>query len=322
MKLRIFPLVVVGVFLGFPWISVAQPPKLLHKLRHGTSVGAVTFTPDGRTVIAGGYAYPFSDIIFWDVKTGREIGSIDDRQTGFDHLPLTPDGKSLIAKDKEGIQIWDIKTRKPKTFLSGKYVSCFALGKKGRKLAVGCLSNGAIVKLWDLKTKKVKTTLTTGKAATSAVALSPDGKFVAVDRDRATQLWDLKTKKVVRTFEHSFNIYRLAFSPDGKTLAGAQLGSYGGVQIWDAKTGKLLKTLRNDAGVNCLAFSPNGRALVSGGLKARLWNVATGKELCTLDGHKQNIKCVAFSPDGKKVATGSQDKRVCIWDVSKFLPKK
>jgi WD40 repeat protein len=38
--------------------------------------------------------------------------------------------------------------------------------------------------------------------------------------------------------------------------------------------------------VTCLAFSPDGRRLVSADEHAlRLWDVATGKELPTADGH-------------------------------------
>ena len=66
----------------------------------------------------------------------------------------------------------------------------------------------------------------------------------------------------------------------------------------------------------CLAFSPDGKTIVSGSLEIiKVWNVASGECLQTLEGHVHDILSVDFSSDNSKFATASVDKTVKIWDT-------
>jgi WD40 repeat protein len=78
--------------------------------------------------------------------------------------------------------------------------------------------------------------------------------------------------------------------------------------------------LRHGADVWTLAFAPDGKTLLSGSYDktARLWDVATGKELHQFpSGGQLGVKSVAFADEGKKVFTGSdEDDGLRHWDAA------
>jgi dipeptidyl aminopeptidase/acylaminoacyl peptidase len=127
----------------------------------------------------------------------------------------------------------------------------------------------------------------------------------------------------------------LAFSPDGKILAGETGPSLTPndperceVRLWDIESQRLLASLNRDPAVVALpTFSPHSKLLATGGGKqtlvngawieegqARLWDAQTGQERFFLQGHSQFVNALAFSPDGRTLATGSDEVR--LWDTT------
>jgi WD40 repeat protein len=53
----------------------------------------------------------------------------------------------------------------------------------------------------------------------------------------------------------------------------------------------------------------------SGDNTIKLWNVETGQEIRTLNGHDSSVRSVNFSPDGKTLVSGSGDNTIKLWNV-------
>jgi WD40 repeat protein len=100
-------------------------------------------------------------------------------------------------------------------------------------------------------------------------------------------------------------VYCLAYSPDGRTLATGG-GGRRGIKLWDTNKGRDRLNLGEGRGAICsLAFTPDGRTLASGseGGEVKLWDMATAQELISLVGHTGAVRFAAFSPDGNTLAT-------------------
>ena len=209
-----------------------------------------------------------------------------------------------------------------------RYTS-FRFSSDGKTLAGLIIEQGNLLnylRLWDTGTGEEER-ISAGALGQGFcdVRLSPDGRILAPGAGglggRPTNpegLWNLKTWKKQADLERSGKpLGGLAFSPDGKTLAGG-LGNE--VILWDPGTGKKLAALKGHTRewISFVDFSPDGRRLASAASEEgtiRVWNVADRKQTMILPpgAHQDPIFTgLGFGPDNTVLST-THDGRLVRW---------
>jgi hypothetical protein len=166
------------------------------------------------------------------------------------------------------------------------------------------------------------------------LAFSPDGKLLATGHSNKNdlnflpgdvRLWDTRTGKLVATWpvpDEAGGVRALAFSPDGKTLAGPVgrtdgLSPHWPVVLWDVDGRRAPRVLRGHrTWVRALAFAPDGKTLASGGTDRTviLWDVAGGREEGRIEATTARVASLAFSSDGKTLAIAGGP-NLDLWDI-------
>jgi WD40 repeat protein len=225
----------------------------------------IAFSPDGKILAFGIWdAYLInwnSPIFLWDVKTYQPIGEpLIGHTANVESIAFSPSGKILASGSSDGtIILWDLETHHPiGQPLMGKagYVFSLAFSSNGSILASGYY-DGTVV-LWDVITRQSIDKPFKANSIVNGVAISPDGKILAVASD-SVDFWDLESDRLI---SRSLIAARsIVFSSDGNTLASA---GPDGIILWDTKEYQPIgQPFMSDVYISSIAFNTNGKILAS-----------------------------------------------------------
>jgi WD40 repeat protein len=292
-------------------------------------VACVAYSPDGATLAAGSY----EAVKLFDLAAKKEIATLAEPAGMVRAVVFARDGKQLVTGSYQSLAIWNLEMKKRERAVKGPagYLTSLAFSPGGEQLAGA--SDDETVRLWDFDSGEQRGSLQGITQPALCVALSPDGRLLAVATGDATRptkrggayIFAADGRLIHSLVGHERVVSAVVFSPDGTTLATG--GADETIRLWDVGSGKEIKTLEGHTRpVNSLAFVTDGRFLfsVSGGRavdgnELKLWDVSQGKDLATVPAHEAPISHVALSPDGNSLATASYDKSVKVWDVAAIL---
>jgi RNA polymerase sigma factor (sigma-70 family) len=294
------------------------------RFRHGRTVTAISFSPDGKRLVSGDMD---GTLRLWEVPSGRKLLQAERRDGGASYVAFSPDGKMVAAAGLDHVvYVWDAATWKVKLYeLKAPGEFFFSVGFSADSKALAAGTSGGTVYLWDLTTGQETGRLKGHQGTVRCAVFSPDGKALATGGDDKTaRLWDVAAAKELHQLKGNAGtrgVTAIAFDRDGKTVVTGAGGDDEPMRVWDVGTGKELRQIKGGHrnGVRHLTFSPDGKSLTSAGLfSLRLWDWATGKELrpywIAPEGSLLMGGPIALTADGKTLAA-AQSEGIRLWAV-------
>ncbi|HVL39623.1 MAG TPA: hypothetical protein VM328_09570, partial [Fimbriimonadaceae bacterium] len=273
---------------------------------HTADISRVVFTPDGKTMLSGGYD---KVVRVWDssrlaqgiIAQERVLRGRIDRGKEGQIYSLAVNGEGLVA-------------------IGGVQREIGSGGPSGPLPDIGGSTTVFLIRLIDYRTGAVRKVIPVKDSATiSALAFSPlpgeqnilysaDNNTSSVNgRQSIVRRWNIQESRFTEVGRHRAPIYGLAVSPDGKSLAvGDEMG---GLKLWKA-TGGLISEVSVKSAVKSVAFSRDGKYVAAGCGNGEVLvfdaaNVKTGQQVDTFKG-KGDIWGLDFAKDPTTLAVGSE----------------
>jgi len=206
------------------------------------------------------------------------------------------------------------------------------LGHKGAVRAISIADRRLVsagmdgtVRIWDPSNGRLlRILLPDNGAALDAIALSPDGKILAVGgQAKRVHFFDAESGAETGTLISIVSeVSSLAFSPNGRQLAVAsqsdlQLGEFQPPATFSRR----VPLLEKQYVVSAMAFSGDGKRLVActGDGIVHIWDVASLKHRKAPGTFSGRLTMAALSPDGSRVVFGSHDGVLHMWEPDRGI---
>ena len=264
--------------------------------------------------------FSFISLVLFNTATiaSPESGCVDNQR--YYSLAFSPDSKHLAAasEGKRGcFELWEISSRKRKTFLSiNGRIHSLIYSKDGGLLYLG--ENGGQIVIWDTAKGKIVDYMR-GIAQLLTLDISDDGNYLAVGGVSSTaKLLDLRTKAEVLKLDKHGIVDSIDISPSGKYIALAQ--TYG-VDLWDINKGIIIHSFKVD-GQNAISvrFTPDEKRLAAafscmpdGCSNVRVFNLNNYTHINSPVGTSQRL---LITPDNKYIVSGNTNGNVVLIDLS------
>lgn len=255
------------------------------------------------------------------VREWLDVGVI--RGIAFAH-----DGKSLFTGSSDGrVRQWSFDADREVRSMLKAPASVDAIVANQRWVAAGGANKD--LWLWDLTSERPPVKLAELPAPILSLAISPDGKRLAVGTNDSVELYELHDEgaRHLRQIGDSNNagpmscymVYGLRFSADSRWLAATSWNT--AVGIWDARTGDLQIARRDLAHqLMSVAFVPGKDRVVFGSSDKEglfLWEWKTqDSSIYPLSGSQdRNVRSLVVSREGIVLTNGEWDGPIQRYDL-------
>ncbi|MCL4299604.1 MAG: CHAT domain-containing protein [Anaerolineae bacterium] len=244
----------------------------------------INFSPDGKSIIVGGYDDNTARI--WDTTTGMERYILQGHEQVVSQVRFSPNGLYVVTVGSHDATacIWEAGDGQQRVCFTGHDGQITATDFSPDSQYIATAGADKTVQIWKIETGQRIQILKGHVGSITSLSFSPDGHYLITgSTDGTAQIWDVETWSNIHVLsQHENAVYAVSFSPDSYYVV----------------TGGRDKTVR-------------------------LWDVQTGLEIITLADHKAHISSVSFSPDGNYIAAASgalftavdRDYTVRLWHI-------
>lgn len=298
---------------GFTPIPIAAPEILEHIDDEPSNLPNVLIKYEGHEDTISSFALcdrsqhmvscdEGGSIISWDVKTGTQISRIHQPST---KLKITPDQKHVAALSYNEISFLDINSLNllHSMKVSNSESHDFALSNDGKYIAVGSGESGFgeyLVRIFSIEDQKIVSELHhTGVVYTVQYAKDDSYIFTGCVYDSG-RIWTFTPKNNSRLSSLFGGLSGSSYRSDADVVFTEQDGGVFSSDLYFPLS--IVAT-----GPAAAGHYPN---------PVRIWNVRSGENIKTLEGHNRPIDDLCFSFDGKFLISSSQDFTFRIWHAS------
>ena len=294
--------------------------------RLGNWISGARWSPDGRRIAVTNFE---DRIHILDGASGAEIALFPTRSSAFD-VEWSPAGDRLAAASRHAgeIEVLDSATGKALGTFALTGVNRVAWSPSGKFLAAASPDG---VRVWDAQSGAQLCEI---PRPTGSLAWSRDERRLALGgEDGAIQIWEAfagtmtaewrpapppLSGAVISSHESPRQVFDLAWSPDGESLAFVTQDSIAG--LIETSGGRLVRTFPgHGGGIWRLAWNRDGRRLATCGKDGVLlvFNTQTGDQVAQLmhGAGSLEVHAVDWSSDGRRLLTGGYDLTVRNWDA-------
>lgn len=301
----------------------------LGTLRGGASeIDTLSFNPAGTMLASGGA----DDIVrLWNVSTFSEEDSLTGPAGTVTGVAFSPDGQTLASTDLGGrVGTWNVPESQPMD--SAPVPAVISAARRSGVIATA--SSRTAIDLWhpgqptSFETVRLPPPPAVGAVRQGDVpnmALSADGKGLAVIDGAQVQLWDTGASRLSRTLKGAGSpLTVIAYSADSADPVIAAGASDGTVYVWHVNGSGPPEAFGNlpSAPVTSIAFSPDGSKLAAGSQDGSILLAARhgpGQWSGTTESLSPSgaVKAVAFSPDDRTLATALDSGPLQLRDITR-----
>ncbi len=267
--------------------------EMLERNVLGCSAEDMALSPDGASALIA----CVTGIIQFDTQGWRLLGTLWGHEGSVNALAIGQNGHLALSGAKDHtLRVWNMGDQLDYSIQSfpTQRLTSMDISPDGKYLLLNDITNSGQPVLWDILQKKIARTFSgfQGEVPPGAVAISPDGQYVAVAGNsngvQTVMMWNLLSGNLQCLLDDFTTWVRaIAFNPDSTSiLVGTQDlnpdSLTGQLVLYDVNNCQELRPFETSETTAAIKFNANGTRAITGSSyygRITLWDVSTGQQL-------------------------------------------